>query len=218
MLTGPSLAAKSGTPKQLIVFLHGYGADGNDLIGLAPYFAASLPDAMFVAPNGPHPTDMGFGRQWFSLRGWQPGMDWPAGAWEEIVAHGKMLNTWLDTQLAANRLTPDRLAMVGFSQGTMMALHCAMRRDAAIGGVVAYSGALLQSERLATDIAARPPVLLVHGDADPIVAFSEMAAAEKTLIANHVSVKTLACPGLPHSINDAGIAAAVQFLTHHLPG
>ena len=212
MLSGPTVAAQSGTPKQLIVFLHGYGADGGDLIGLAPYFAAVLPDAMFIAPHGPHPTDMGFGRQWFSLRGWQPGLDWPVGAWEEIVAHGKMLNAWLDGRLAEIGLLPSQLALIGFSQGTMMSLHCALRREASIAGVVGYSGALLQPQKLATEMTARPPVMLVHGDADPIVSFAEMAAAKNILQDSGVKVQTKACAGLPHSLSDEGIVAGVRFL------
>lgn len=212
MLTGPTVPPKSGNVKQLVVFLHGYGADGNDLIGLAPYFAAVLPDAMFAAPNGPHPTDMGYGRQWFSLRNWQPGMPWPDEAWEEILSHGKMLNHWLDEKLSEHGLSPSQLALVGFSQGTMMSLHCALRRDSAIAGVVGYSGAILQPQKLATDLTARPPVLLVHGDIDPIVPFHEMAAAEKVLKEYNVPVQTKSCPGLPHGISDEGIVAGVQFL------
>lgn len=205
------MTASGGAPKQLIVFLHGYGASGDDLIGHAPYFSAVLPDAAFLSPHAPHPTDMGFGYQWFSLRGWQPGMEWPAGAWDEIVAHGKMLNAWLDSQLEKFSLSPAQLALVGFSQGTMMALHTALRRPSPIGGVVGFSGALLQAEKLPADITARPPVLLVHGDADPIVEFAEMKRAEDALRANAVPVQTLARAGLPHSIDDAGLMAAVQF-------
>jgi phospholipase/carboxylesterase len=216
MLSGPTVPAKSGTTKQLIIFLHGYGSNGDDLIGLAPYFAAVLPDATFISPNAPQACEIGFGYQWFSLGGWQPGMDWPTKAWPEIIASGKILDTWLDAQLKKYELKDHQLALIGFSQGTMMSLHVGLRRAAALGGIVGYSGALMAPDHLAADITARPPVMLIHGEQDPVVPFYEMAAAEKVLRANNVPVQTLARPGLPHSIDDAGIIAAAQFLSSRL--
>jgi len=214
MLSGPTLAPKSGTPKQLIVLLHGYGSNGDDLIGLAPYFAAILPEAMFIAPNAPHPCEAGgFGYQWFSLGGWQPGLDWPAQAWPEIIASGKILDAWLNEQLKKYALQDCQLALIGFSQGTMMSLQVGLRRVNAPAAIIAYSGALMAADHLDTEIKARPSVMLIHGEQDPIVPFAEMAAAEKVLRANNVPVQTLARPGLPHSIDDAGIIAAAQFLS-----
>ena len=217
MLSGPIVRAKTGAPKQLVVFLHGYGDSGDGLIGLAPYFSADLPDAMFIAPHGPHPCEMGGpgdmgARQWFSLAGWQPGLPWPDEIWPEMVSHGKMLNHWLDDRLTEYNLTPQQLALVGFSQGTIMSLYCAPRREQPIAGMVGFSGALVQPQKLAAEIISRPPVLLVHGEMDTIVSFSEMAIAEKTLKANQVPVQTLARPHLPHGIDDEGIMAATQFL------
>jgi len=214
MLSGPTVPAKSGTPKQLIVFLHGYGSNGEDLISLAPYFAAVLPDAMFISPNAPHACEMGgFGYQWFSLGGWQPGLDWPTKAWPEIVASGKILDAWLDAQLEKYHLENNQLALIGFSQGTMMSLQVGLRRAAPPAAIIGYSGALMAPDHLAADITARPPVMLIHGEMDPIVPFHEMADAEKVLRANNVPVQTVARPGLPHSIDDAGIIAAAQFLS-----
>jgi len=214
MLSGPMLAPKLGAPKQLVVLLHGYGSNGDDLIGLAPYFAAVLPDTMFISPNAPHPCEAGgFGYQWFSLGGWQPGLDWPAKAWPEIVSSGKILNAWLDEELKKYELLDHQLALIGFSQGTMMAFQVGLRRANAPAAIVAYSGALMAPDHLAADITARPPVMIIHGEQDPIVPFAEMAAAEKVLRANNVPVETLARPGLPHSIDDAGIIAAAQFLS-----
>lgn len=212
MLSGPEYAAQSGHAKQLVIFLHGYGADGNDLIGLAPYFAAVLPDAHFISPHGWHPCEMGFGRQWFSLGGWQPGMNWPAKAWDEIISCGKMLDHWLDEKLAEYQIAADQLALIGFSQGTMMSLHVGLRRKIAPAGIVGYSGALMGQSVLADEITSRPPVLLVHGDMDPIVPFHEMADAEAKLKELNVKVQTYARPGLPHGIDDAGIARGAQFL------
>ena len=214
MLSGPELAPKSSAPKQLVVLLHGYGSNGDDLIGLAPYFAAVLPEAMFIAPNAPHACEAGgFGYQWFSLGGWQPGLDWPAKAWPEIVASGKILDAWLDAQLQKYNLENNKLALIGFSQGTMMSLQVGLRRANAPAAIIAYSGALMAPDMLSAEIAARPPVMIIHGEQDPIVPFTEMAAAEKVLRANNVPVETLARPGLPHSIDDAGIIAAAQFLS-----
>ena len=213
MLTGPTVPPPSGKTQQLVFFLHGYGADGHDLIGLAPYFQALLPDALCLAPHGPHPTDMGFGRQWFGLRRWQPGDPWPHDAWDEIISHGKMLLHFIADQCAQHGTT--NYALVGFSQGTMMSLHIALRAAAPPRAVVGFSGALLQPEKLANDITARPPVILIHGDADPIVPFHEMAAAEKVLQNHQVPVECYPRPGLPHSIDDAGLARAAQFAARH---
>lgn len=218
MLNGPELAPKNGAdPKQLIVLLHGYGADGGDLIGLAPYFAAILPDALFIAPHAPQRCEMGGGgRQWFTLAGWEPGESWPEKLWPEIVSSGKILDAWLNEQLAEHNLQNDQLALVGFSQGTMMALHVGLRRAAPLAAIVGYSGALLGPEHLTHEITARPPVMLVHGDQDPVVAFAEMAAAEKILKINHVPVFTLARPGLPHGIDDEGTIAAARWMKNRL--
>lgn len=212
MLSGPQVTPRSGHAKQLVVLLHGYGADGNDLIGLAPYFAALLPDAHFISPHGWEQCEMGFGRQWFSLGGWQPGLEWPAKAWDEILSCGKMLDHWLDTILADNNIAPDRLALIGFSQGTMMSLHVGLRRSVAPAAILGYSGALMGQSVLADEIKSRPPVMLVHGNADPIVPFHEMADAEKKLKELNVPVQTFGRPGLPHGIDDDGIARGAQFL------
>ncbi|HCM83767.1 MAG TPA: dienelactone hydrolase family protein [Alphaproteobacteria bacterium] len=212
MLSGPQIPPQSGNAKQLVVFIHGYGADGNDLIGLAPYFAALLPDALFISPHGWERCEMGMGRQWFSLGGWQPGLDWPAKAWDEILSCGKMLNGWLDATLAENNIAPENLALIGFSQGTMMSLHVGLRRVVPPAAILGYSGALMGQSVLSEEIISRPPVLLVHGEQDPIVSFSEMASAEKKLKELNVPVQTYARPGLPHGIDDEGIARGAQFL------
>ena len=140
MLTGPTVAPASGGPaQQLVVFLHGLGADGDDLIELAPYFATALPDAAFIAPHAPEPCDMApFGRQWFSLRDQSP------EAMLAGVRHAApILDDFLNVQLAEHCLGPDKLLLVGFSQGTMMALHLALRRKVAPAAVVGFSGLLV---------------------------------------------------------------------------
>jgi phospholipase/carboxylesterase len=213
-LTGPRLAPASGrAPKALIVLLHGVGADGQDLIGLAPYWAPHLPEAEFLAPDGPEPCDMApFGRQWFSLQDRTPAV-MEAG----LQATAPILNAFLDRALAERGLTDSDLALVGFSQGTMTALYTALRRPRPCAALVGYSGALLAAGSLARHIRSRPPVLLVHGEDDPVVPFAAMAAAETALQDAGVMVETLARPGLGHSIDPEGLGAGLALLQRTLP-
>ena len=208
-LTGPSRAPLSGgKPSQLVVLLHGYGSDGNDLIGLAPHWARQLPRAEFLSPHAPFPCEMGpFGHQWFSFADRTP-----AAILAGTRAAATILDAFLDESLAARGLSETDLALVGFSQGTMMALFVALRRPSAVAAVVGYSGALVGAESLAAEIRSRPPVLLVHGDADPVVPFSELAGAAAALKEAGVAVTSEARPGLPHSIDERGLALGGQFI------
>lgn len=207
-LTGPEQASRSGDTRQLVLFLHGLGADGQDLLGLAPFFAETLPDAHFIAPNAPQACDMApYGYQWFSLREWTR-ESMHSGA----RAAAPLLNRFIDEQLARFALDASQLALIGFSQGTMMSLYSALRRPAPVAGIVGYSGALIGEAELPSEIASRPPVCLIHGTADPVVPFGAMDAAEHVLAANHVPVETHARPGLPHSIDEEGIMLANAFL------
>src|SRR5215469_5079921 len=148
-LSGPvHKPASGGAPRQLVILLHGLGADGNDLIGLAPYWAPLLPEAEFVSPDAPFPCDMApFGRQWFSLQDRSP-----AAILAGVRASAPILDAFLDDALAARELAPAQLALVGFSQGTMMSLYVAPRRTAPVAGVVGYSGALVGTDALAQEI------------------------------------------------------------------
>ena len=211
-LNGPRLGPKTGDPQALVILLHGLGADGNDLIGLAPHFAEAVPGAAFVSPHAPFPCDMApFGRQWFSLQ-----VRDPAAILGGVRAAATHLEAFIERELEARGLSDERLALVGFSQGSMMALHVALRRAKPCAAVVAYSGMLVDGENLGAEIASRPPVLLVHGEADEVVGFPAMAAAEAALKANGVAVSALARPGLGHGIDEAGIGAARAMLSEHL--
>lgn len=209
-LDGPSVAPKSGgAARQLVVFLHGYGSNGDDLISLAPYWADLMPDAAFVSPNAPFPCEMNpfGGFQWFGLEERNA-----ARMLEGTRAAARSLDAFLDARLAALGLDESRLALVGFSQGTMMALHVGPRRAAAPAAIVGYSGALIAPDALAGEITARPPVLLVHGTGDQVVPFAAMAAAATALESQGVAVETLARPGLPHSIDQEGLARGGSFI------
>lgn len=214
MLDGPRFGpANGGRPQSLVLLLHGLGADGNDLISLAPYWARLLPQTAFVSPHAPFPCDMApYGRQWFSLQDRSPAMIL-AG----VKAAAPILDAFSDAELAKHGLTENRLALVGFSQGTMMSLYVAPRRQHACAAVVGYSGALVGADSLATECKSRPPVLLVHGDADPIVPFAAMANAAAGLRAVGLAVETLARPGLPHSIDEEGLARGGTFIAEKLP-
>lgn len=214
MLDGPRFGpANGGRPQSLVLLLHGLGADGNDLISLAPYWARLLPQTAFVSPHAPFPCDMApYGRQWFSLQDRSPAMIL-AG----VKAAAPILDAFIDAELAKHGLTEDRLALVGFSQGTMMSLYVAPRRQHACAAVVGYSGALVGADSLATECKSRPPVLLVHGDADPIVPFAAMANAAAGLRAAGLAVETLARPGLPHSIDEEGLTRGGAFIAEKLP-
>jgi phospholipase/carboxylesterase len=208
-LDGPRFEPRSGGPaKQLIVLLHGLGADGQDLIGLAPFWAEALPDAAFVAPDAPEACDMGpYGRQWFSLQDRTPAI-MAAGA--RAAAQG--LEAFIDAELARLGLPPTALALAGFSQGCMMALFTGLRRTAAPAAILGYSGALLAPETLAAEIACRPPVLLVHGAADDIVPPQATRLAESVLRAAGVPVEAITRPGLAHGIDEAGLEAGRRTL------
>jgi len=208
-LSGPSHPPRSGgKARRLVILLHGLGANGDDLIGLAPYWAPHLPDVEFVAPNAPFPCDMApFGFQWLSAR--------DAGPQARLAgarAAASILDTYIDDELAKRELTESDLVLVGFSQGTMMSLFVGPRRERQIAGIVGFSGRLIAPELLGAEIRSRPPVLLIHGTEDPMVPYASMAEAEKALAAAGVPVETLSCPGIGHSIDAEGLQCGGQFL------
>ena len=205
----PRWGPKAGAaPRRLVVLLHGVGADGNDLIDLAPHWSAAAPDATFVAPHAPFPYDMApVGRQWFSLADRSPAL--LAAGVRDAAA---VLDAYLTAEAASVGVPPSAIALVGFSQGAMTALYAGLRRRPAPAAILAYSGALLGSESLAAEIAGRPPVLLVHGEADEVVPTAATRATESALRAAGVPVEALYRPGLGHGIDEAGLSAGALFL------
>jgi len=213
LLSGPSAApASGGAAKQLVVLLHGVGADGSDLMALAPYVAPMLPDAAFVAPDAPFPYDMApYGRQWFSLSDRSV-----AALTAGVKAAAPVLDAFIDAQLAAHGLTDDQLVLMGFSQGTMLALHTAPRRPKACAALVGFSGALVEPEALAAELKSRPRTLLIHGEDDEVVNPACLAHAEQSLAAYGIPVLAEMRPGLGHSIDGPGLGLAVNFVRQAL--
>jgi phospholipase/carboxylesterase len=210
-LSGPSMPpASGGAARQLVVFLHGFGADGNDLIGLAPYFAPMLPDAEFVSPHAPYPCEMaGFGRQWFNVYDPDPSSRLPA-----IRVAARIIDGYLNRELSARGLSDQSLALVGFSQGTMMSLFTAPRRDRPCAGVVGYSGRLESPDLLATEARSRPPILLVHGDRDELLPVELLDRAAAALAGAGFKIEHHLRPGLGHSIDEVGIDLGRRFLAN----
>ncbi len=211
-LHGPSVLPRDSGVERIVVLLHGVGADGQDLIGLVPMLQPMLPGTAFYAPDGPEPCDMApFGRQWFSLQDRTPAV-MLAG----IRRSAPILDTFLDDLLASHRLPASKLALLGFSQGTMMSLYVAPRRPQPVAAVLGFSSALLGPELLAAEARAKPPVMLVHGDADDIVPVAALGMAVTALQKAGIPVEGIVRPGLPHSIDPFGIEAGGRFLAKSL--
>ncbi len=201
----------SGADSSVVIFLHGYGANGDDLLGLAEPLAPHLPDTVFVAPDAPARSmanPMGF--QWFPIP-WIDGSTEAAAA-EGLRASAKLLDAFIDKVLADEGLSPDRLVLLGFSQGTMMSLHVAPRRNEPIAGIAGFSGRLMFPEALASEAVSKPPVVLIHGNADDVVPFEEMQLAGNALQAAGFTVYGHVMDGTAHGIAPDGLGVALSFI------
>jgi phospholipase/carboxylesterase len=212
-LDGPRWGpAEGGAPRKLVVLIHGLGADGFDLIDLAPGWCKAVPQALFIAPHGFEPCDLApHGRQWFSVQDRTPAR-MEAG----VRAAAARLAAGLDAELAARGLGRADCALMGFSQGAMTALFMGLRMAPPPAAILAYSGRLLGGDTLAREIADRPPVLLVHGEADDVVPVEGSRQAEAALEALAVPVEAVYRPGLGHGLDEAGIALGGLALQRHL--
>lgn len=208
-LEGPSYGPHSGgKPGHLVVLLHGYGADGNDLIGLAPLLGQLMPDVVFHAPNAPQPCEGNpFGYQWFGISRLDPAI-----ALAGVQAAAPVLNAFLDETMAAYGLDEAKTVLVGFSQGTMMALHVGLRRKKQLAGIVGFSGMLAGAELLQSQLQNKPPVLLVHGDSDEMLPHGLTQRAAETLKAAGLEVGVHIAQGVGHSIDETGLQLAARFL------
>ena len=208
-LSGPEFGPAAGSYiEQLVILCHGLGADGNDLIGLAPYYAQVLPNAKFISPNAPFPCDMApYGYQWFSLQ---------ERSEEAMLAGAQMarpiLDAFIDRQMENHGLAEDKLALIGFSQGTMISLFTAPRREKPVAGVVGYSGRLIGKDLIADEIRCHPPMVMINGDRDELVPAEVQPIAVETLSAAGIEIEGHIRPGLGHSIDEEGIQIAQNFL------
>jgi phospholipase/carboxylesterase len=212
-LDGPRIEPLSRNALQLVVFLHGYGADGNDLIEIGRAWQQLLPDAAFVSPHAPQPCAQApVGRQWFGLT-----MRDPDERWLGVTTASPLLEQFLDAELKRRNLPPSALALVGFSQGTMMALHVGLRRAIAPAAIVGYSGMLVvakdaPAKTMASQITSRPPVLLVHGESDELIPVPALLMAAEGLAALEVPVEWHISPGIGHGIDNEGLRHGGEFL------
>ena len=211
IVNGASLKPRSGArPKQIVLLLHGFGSSGTDMISLAPQWQDALPDTLFLAPHAPERCwMMGVGYQWWGLSGFAPSA-LAAGAASAAPA----IDAFIDRKLSEYELTEADLALVGFSQGTMMALHIGLHRPRRIAAVVGYSGMLTGTTGLAQDEFSKPPVLLVHGTADPVVPVAAMHMAESELKRLGVEVTTHTAYGIPHSVDPVGLRLGRDFVAN----
>lgn len=209
---GSSLQPASGAaPKHIVLLLHGYGSNGEDLISLARHWQHLLPDALFLAPNAPQRCGFAGGYQWWPLTAFSQ-QALAAGAASAAPA----FDAFIDRKLDQYGLTDAQLALVGFSQGTMMALHVGLRRPRMVAGILGYSGALTGAADLPTQATGRPPVLLIHGAADQIVPVAALHAAERELRRLGVEVRTHVSPRLGHSVDPTGLQMGAEFLAECL--
>lgn len=216
VLTAGRKEPQSGDTRSAVVFLHGYGANGADLLGLADPLADHLPDTLFVAPDAPENcAGSPFGYQWFPI-------PWIDGSSEEESSRGMQqavedLNAFLDALMVDEDLLPEQVCLFGFSQGTMMSLHVAPRREDSVAGIVAFSGRLLEPELLVDEVQSRMPILLVHGDQDDVVPVQSLPqAAEALQNAGFSDVYAHVMKGTAHGIAPDGLSVALAFIRDQL--
>jgi phospholipase/carboxylesterase len=206
----------SGELRSAVIFLHGYGANGADLMGLADPLAEHLPDTLFLAPDAPEQcAGAPMGYQWFPI-------PWIDGSSQEESRQGLIrasddLNAFLDGVMVDEDLLPEQVMVLGFSQGTMMALHVLPRRPDPVAGLVAFSGRLLEPELLADETVCRPPVLLIHGDSDEVVPPQALPQAAETLQqAGWTELYAHVMKGTGHGIAPDGLSVALAFMRERL--
>ncbi|MEZ5674413.1 phospholipase/carboxylesterase [Thalassovita litoralis] len=216
VLQAERVEPKSGDTRSVVVFLHGYGANGADLLSLADPLGDHLPDTLFIAPDAPENcAGAPFGFQWFPI-------PWIDGSSQEEAERGMQqavddLNAFLDGVLVDNDLLPEQMVLFGFSQGTMMSLHVAPRREDELAGIVAFSGRLMSPELLKDEAVSKPPILLVHGDQDDVVPVQSLPeAAEALQAAGFKEVYAHIQKGTAHGIAPDGLSVALAFMRDKL--
>jgi phospholipase/carboxylesterase len=216
-LTGPRLMPRSGKIRRVVLFLHGYGADGNDLISLGESWAPLLPDCLFLSPHAPEPCAMApMGCQWFPLT-----FRDPQERWRGVTQAAPVVHAMIDAILGEYDLAPAQLALVGFSQGTMMALHAGLERPVPLGAILGYSGvAILEPgkgpESFAAHVQSRPPVFLCHGDQDEVIPVEALFLSLEALTHAAIPCQWHISPGTGHGIDGAALDQGGKFLSHCL--
>lgn len=195
-------------PGHLVILLHGYGADGNDLIGLAPVLGPLMPDVVFYAPNAPYPCDGNpFGYQWFPITRLDP-----AATLAGVRSAAPLVDAFLDHKMAEHGLDESKTCLIGFSQGTMMALHVGLRRHKRLAGIIGFSGMLAGEDILKAELKSRPPILLAHGDSDAMLPHALSERAAQVLEQNGLRVGLHISPGVGHGIDETALSNAARFL------
>lgn len=214
MIDGPRLLPSAGgKPRSLVVFVHGFGADGNDLLGVGREWARQLPHTAFVSPHAPQACGGApMGRQWFALTIRDP-HEFKRG----VAAARPALDAFIDAELNRHGLEESAVALVGFSQGTMMALHVGPQRKRRMAGILGYSGLLADPEALRGKAVQKPPVMLVHGDVDDLIPVAAIFSAAQGLAAAGIPVEWHISTGVPHGIGPDGLALGLAFLRGALP-
>ena len=212
VLTSGRKEPRSGSIRSVVIFLHGYGANGADLLGLADPLGEHLPDTLFLSPDAPENcAGAPFGFQWFPI-------PWIDGSSQEEAEAGMAravedLNAYLDSVMVDEDMLPEQVALFGFSQGTMMSLHVGPRREDEMAGIVGFSGRLLAPELLEDEVVNKPPILLVHGDQDDVVPVQSLPeAAEALQKAGFKEVYAHIMKGTAHGIAPDGLGVALAFL------
>jgi len=217
MIDGPRLAPFSGRPPEhLVIMLHGYGSDGDDMMELAKQWQRALPEAAFACPNAPEPCDQSpFGYQWFPLTHPKSAQYWPG-----VQRTGPLLDQFISAELGRYGLVDSRLALVGFSQGTMMALHVGLRRNPPQGGplaaILGYSGTMAGPEFLLNQIKSRPPVMLIHGELDDVITLEAHDRAVAALVQAGVPVESHISHGIGHAMGIDGLELGLRFVQEQI--
>ena len=212
-ISGPRLAPQSGKTRQLVIFLHGYGANGDDLIDIGQHWGSLLPDTEFVSPHAPFPCPGApMGREWFALSNLNN-----QELWQGVNAAAPFLNAFIDAEIQRTGLTESEIALVGFSQGTMMALHTGLRRSSALAAIIGFSGRLCLpaeggKELLKEELRSKPPVFLAHGDSDMIVPFISMQLAKEILESLDIRCQSYVEQNMGHGISMEALQEAGKFL------
>ena len=209
LINGPSLNSKTGNINQLLIFLHGWGSNGDDLIQLAPFFSNEFPNAFFLSPNGPEicPENPLGGRQWISLSFQKDGKLDKSDTPKKLSDAAVHVNKFIDNWQTRYNIPGSHTYLFGFSQGSMVALEVGLKRK--IGGILCYSGSFINS---LTTLTYKPKIMLIHGEFDEVIPIDIMIKAELELKEIGADVSIFECKGLGHSINETGINKGIEFI------